>query len=179
MVLGFSARVRALTLLVCLGCSERGAAFPTAPDPQPIESLPERYGLPESPDQPRIELYAERATRRVGGEILLTGPLSGAPAVSKSRSGVASVTKTVAEGLSAAPSAPAHPSAPTPEPTSPPQAGKELIDLEATLVLEASDIESTAARARALTRAVGGEIVTDTFEDNRYQAGYALSLRVP
>jgi hypothetical protein len=46
-------------------------------------------------------------------------------------------------------------------------------------VLEARDTAVAAARARALTRAVGGEIVTDTFEDNRDESGYALSLRVP
>jgi hypothetical protein len=113
----------------------------------------------------------------VGQTILLTGPLSGAPAVSKRSGGLQQMSKGIDRALSA--SAPAAPVAPTPEPAKPPITGRELIDLEAHLVLEARDIAVAAARARALTRAVGGEIVTDTFEDNRYQSGYALSLRVP
>jgi hypothetical protein len=180
MVLGFLARLRALTLFVCLGCADRGAAYPVAPDPQPIASLPARYGTCASDPEGcngGIELYSQRDSRRGGPELLLTGPLAGASAVSKSRGGLQSLSRSIGRRLSA--SAPAQPIAPAPSPAQPPQAGKELIDLEATLVLEARDVESTAARARSLTRAVGGEIVTDTFEDNAHQAGYALSLRVP
>jgi hypothetical protein len=180
MVHGFVARLRALSLVVCLGCADRGAAYPSPPELQPIASLPARYSACASDPQGcngDIQLMSQRESRVSRPELLLTGPLSGAPAVSKRSAGLRMVSKGLDRALSAA--APARPSAPTPEQTTPPRAGKELIDLEATLVLEASDVESTAARARALTRAVGGEIVTDAYEDNRYQAGYALSLRVP
>jgi hypothetical protein len=181
MVLGFLARLRALTLFVCLGCADRGAAYPVAPDPVPIAALPARYGTCAADPNGcngGIELLAEKSTRTPRPEILLTGPLSAAEAVSVRRS---SSLKTLSRGIGRALSAqaPAQPSAPTPEATAPPQAGKELIDLEATVVVETRDIQGSAARARALTRAVGGEIVTDTFENNAVQAGYALSLRVP
>jgi hypothetical protein len=180
MVLGLVARVRALTLVVCFGCADRGAAHPTPPELQPIASLPGRYSTCAT--DPRgcggdIQLMSEKGVSHASPELLLSGPLAGAPSVSKSRGVLASVSKGFGRVLSA--STPAAPSAPTPEPAAAPQAGRELIDLEATLVLEADDIQSTAARARSLTRAVGGEIVTDTYEDTRYQAGYALSLRVP
>jgi hypothetical protein len=180
MVLGFVARTRALSLVVCLGCADRGAAHPSPPDLQPIASLPARYSTCAT--DPRgcgddIQPMSAKGARHDGPELFLDGPLSGAPAVSKSSGGLAKASKDLRRALSA--SAPTQPSAPVPEPAAAPQAGKELIDLEATLVLEVSDVQSTAARARSLARAVGGEIVTDTYEDSRYQAGYALSLRVP
>ncbi len=182
MVLGLVARTRALCFLLCASCAERGAAYPAAPSPEPVASLPARYGtcaIDPNGCNGGIELYGQKDARQVqvSAEMLLSGPLSAAEAVRKPTSGLSSITKSVGRTLSA--SAPTAPSAPSAERAAAPQAGKELIDLEATLVLEARDIRSTATRARALTRAVGGEIVTDTFEDNRYQAGYALSLRVP
>jgi hypothetical protein len=180
MVLGFLARLRALSLLVCLGCADRGATHPTAPAVQPISSLPARYGScaadPGGCNQ-GIHQLSQQESRRHGQTILLTGPLSGAPAVSKRSGALRQLSKGIDRVMSA--TAPAVPGPPMPQPTTPPQAGKELIDLEATLVLETRDVDAAATRARALTRAAGGEIVTDTFEDNRDQSGYALSLRVP
>lgn len=163
MVPAFLARLRALSLFVCLGCADRGAAHPTPPAVVPLASLPSRYDT----------VKESRVSRP---EVLLSGPVSGAPAMSK-RSGFRSVSQGLGRILSA--SAPAQPGVPTPERATGPEAGKELIELEATLVLETSEVDDAARRARSLVRNAGGEIVTDTFEDNRYQSGYALSLRVP
>lgn len=179
-MVGFRLRLRALSLLVCLGCADRGAAHPSAPALSPISSLPARYGsCAANPHgcNGDIQRLSQQESRVDGPEILLTGPLSGASPVGKSSGGFRQMSKGIGRALSA--SAPPRPSAPRAERTTAPQAGKELIDLEATLVLETRDLESAATRARALTRAVGGEIVTDTFEDNPHQSGHALSLRVP
>src|SRR5688572_16473807 len=96
MVLDLVARLRALSLFVCLGCADRGAVYPRAPAVHPISSLPARYGTcavdPEGCND-GIQRLSQQESGGDGQTLLLTGPLAGAPPVSKSSGGLRRMSK--------------------------------------------------------------------------------------
>lgn len=170
-----------LALLLLEGCA-RAASPLYPPSPGEIQALPARYDACVGPaaqcSSSSIQLLSQRDTRRSSGpEILLTGPLAGAPAVSRrSRSPLRLADRIVSQAVSG-PKPP--PSAPSATPT--PGAGerRELIDLEAHLSVEVREAREAARAVRALTASAGGEVVNEAFEDDASSSGSALSIRVP
>src|SRR5690606_23992065 len=116
-----------------------------------------------------------------GPEILVTGPLAGAPAVSQRRDTLLSATSDqVARAESKIFQLPGAPRT-APEPVRQQQArqGFLLRDVEAHLEVEVDDLDQAATRVRAAVDAAGGAVVNEVFEDSRMQHGAALSIRVP
>lgn len=54
-----------------------------------------------------------------------------------------------------------------------------MLDREAHLTVEVTQADEAAARVRAMVEALGGEVVSEVFEDQAMQAGAALTIRVP
>ena len=182
---------------VCLGfgllrlasaCSSTSELSPpSAPNALRV-SVPELYSLDESPpgggiDEickidpaacPVLDVAHERArAKNRGPEILLTGPLAGAPTVGKRRTGVVPALRSLFRGPRTTLAAP-----PTPTPTAQP-ARVELFDIEAWLSLEVASIAQGRARVVQLTRESGGQVVNEVVEDQLHTRGASLSLRIP
>ena len=114
-----------------------------------------------------------------GPEILLTGPLAGASAVSR-RSG--SLTSRVYRGIARAESkvlGQARRGAPEPVRTNGKPDALELREIEVHLMLEVDDISRAVERVHALVATFGGQVIHEVFEDSASQHGAALSIRAP
>jgi hypothetical protein len=168
-----------LFVLSSAGCARARTPL-YAPTPEEIQALPARYNSCIGPPEQcsgSIQLLAEHGpTQRSQPEVLLSGPLSGAPAVRKPRNPWRRAERAVFRALDA-PAPP--PGAPNATPTSGPGERKELLDLEARLALEVSDPRLVAQQVRTLSVAAGGEIVNESFQDDASANGCALSIRVP
>jgi hypothetical protein len=113
-----------------------------------------------------------------GSEILLTGPLAGAPAVRAERESM--LTMVASAVSSPRPSAAAAVSVPAPLPAAKrPEQGTTFFDVVARLEIEVPVVADGVARVLTLARAVGGELVNESIEDKVAVAGASLSLRVP
>jgi hypothetical protein len=168
-------------LLVLLEGCARAVNPPSAPQPEPIAAIPGRYNAcAVAPEQCQSvdSLLTQRTQTESGSEILLTGPLSSAMAVSRrSNNPVLRVQQAVTRGLRSAPSS--APAAPNAAPTRGPGEARELIDLEAHLAVEVSDSRGAARAVNALSVSAGGAVVNEAIEDNSSAVGAALSIRVP
>jgi hypothetical protein len=177
MVSVLRARVAVLAFLCSASCSKSYPLRP--PEPQPIRALPPRYSVcafdPGSCGGMIEKMSRAESSRGGGPSILLTGPLSGAPAVGRP-STLRRLTKGATQLMSLSSPKRGTPSA---APVSAPSRGQELIDLEVHLTIEAPDLEATAAAARRLTAQAGGQVANETFANNESQAGYTQSIRVP
>lgn len=100
------------------------------------------------------------------GEILLTGPLSGAPVVRSSGGGSAGAS-VVARAPAAIPVKPVA------------AARAELFDIEAKIRIEVADIEPGRKKLTALVRAHGGQVMNEAVQYDEAVRGASLSLRVP
>lgn len=117
------------------------------------------------------QMSAAQAKRTAKGpEILLTGPLAAAPAISGSYG---------YEGAEAALSAPSS----TPPATIPVQPGHgeraEQFDIEAKVELEVLELEPARRKLVALAEAFDGQVMNEAVEDGTQRRGAALSLRIP
>ncbi len=153
---------------------------PTALDPGSIcAAQPERCPNVELITSTQgLDLYGRTGTG--GPEILLTGPLRGAPAVGRSRRSVLMaasdmVTKAESKVIQHAQGR----RAPEPVRQSHERQALVLRNVEATLEVEVDDISATVLQLRALIQKVGGQLVNEVFEDSESQNGAALSIRVP
>ncbi len=107
----------------------------------------------------------ESASAEQGPEILLTGPLAGAPAVSGGGGGRA-IAKPVAK--------------PPPQTKTKERANAVVMrDVEARLHVEVDDIERATKKVRAMVESVGGQVVNDVVEDSATNYGAAISVRIP
>ncbi len=148
-----------------------------APAPRPIEALPPRYSV--CAFDPKgcggsIEKLSASSSRGTKGEVLLTGALAGAPTV-----GERSRVKRLVHGARSLLQNQRPPSTPSAIETGQPQRGRELIDQEAHLTIETTDLFGTAAKARRLTESADGQVVNETYDDNESQSGHTQSIRVP
>ncbi|HEX6766559.1 MAG TPA: DUF4349 domain-containing protein, partial [Polyangiaceae bacterium] len=127
----------------------------------------------EQVSQEEAKIYAvQQLSERGGPEIQLTGPLAGAPAVRKLRSG----------GLFSSAPTPAPPTPPSAIPVKPAQASQaqpELYDIEAKTRIEVTDVAKARKDVLALARSVGGQVMNEAVEDNANSQGASLSLRIP
>jgi hypothetical protein len=125
----------------------------------------------EQLSQAEAKVYAVQQSAGAGGpEILLTGPLAGAPAVRKIRSG----------GLFSQAPAPPPPTPPSAIPVKPAEAAQpELYDIEAKTRIEVADVAKARKDVLALARSVGGQVMNEAVEDNANSQGASLSLRIP
>jgi hypothetical protein len=166
----------ALALLTaCQASTARGAE---TPQPARVETLT-RYDVQRLPaelrDTMRMDpLVGSENPSGSGPEILLTGPLAGAPAVSKKRE------RDLVERAQASLSSPRVPRAPGAIPTEQPApTRKEMLDVEAHVTLEVASIPVARQAVRSLARAGDAEVVNEVVEDNESHYGAALSLRIP
>jgi hypothetical protein len=185
-------------------CASRAAlpAAPVAPPPIPVsDAAPytgertSESGLEEickiDPEAcPRLELNHDTA-RTVGyaiaqsesklsavvPQILLSGPLAGAPAVRKSRGyGYAAEEDDEAGGGGGTPAPPP----PDPIPVQAPQAAiAEQLDIEVRVALEVSDVANARRSLVALLEAFRGQIMNEVLENSAGQRGASFSLRIP
>lgn len=135
----------------------------------------------------REETKLERPPTETSGDVMLSGPLAGAPAAraeakSPDFSGeVYAVQQVMGGGASSPPPTP-PPVAPTAIPIAKPNeqtAPREMIDIEARVELEVDSVDKAVGNIRGLVASVGGQIVNEVVEDKPGTAGAALSLRVP
>ena len=150
---------------------------PRAPDVVPVRT-PDVYTGDETPAAPRESSRPLReniyAVQQSGApEILLSGPLSAASAVSSSRGG----TMPALSSLFNRPRAP-QAAAPSPIATQPAKP-RELYDVEAHIEMEVLNIAQGRTRVTELTRTFGGDLVNEVVEDRADTRGASLSLRVP
>ena len=168
--------------LFALGCASHQYRLPkgsaSAPEPVPVANS---QGYKERETEKPNDLAADKNT---GGEIQLTGPLAGAPAVRAARKSVDfseeldAVQQTFGGG-GTAPSQPSPPPAPTPIEVGAKPAAAEMIDIEAHVELEVEKTDRAISAIRGLVTASGGRVVNEVIEDKSTSAGAALSLRVP
>lgn len=147
------------------------AYFPDAP---PSTADPAQVCALDPSACPLLDL-ASTTPPTLGPQILLTGPLAGAPAVGRRRQTWAtqlsqSESKIVSQRAR---------STPEPVSTKAKHPGLELREVEAHLTLEVDDILQAVARVHALAASFGGQVIHEVFEDTSSQHGAALSLRVP
>jgi hypothetical protein len=159
-----------------VACSA-GAQQRTLPAQSPIPDVPPGYDvcLAEPGLCRQGSATAQLSQRESGGktQILLSGPLSGAPVVSRRSEGlVPQVRGAVAPTPVRAPAAPTAIASQA-------ERQRPFVDLEAGLTIETPDTVGAAARARALTERAGGQVLHENFLDTESQAGNTLSIRVP
>src|SRR5688572_5750389 len=182
-------------LLLCLAaCAPRPELAGVArPPPPPLDILPVQAYLPDVPAStadpaavcaadpsacPLLDL-AGTTPATAGPEILLTGPLAGAPAAGfRDQSLGAQISRTMSQAESKIVSRRGR-SAPEPVSTKARQHALELREVEAHVTLEVDDIAQAAAKVQALTTSFGGQVVSEVFEDTSSEHGAALSIRVP
>jgi hypothetical protein len=142
--------------------------------PSSIPDTPPAYDACFSqPQDCKQDSTNQLLTQRESKQLLFTGPLSGAPAVSK-RSG--KLLPQLGSSLTSTPvRAPGAPGAIATPDTS----ARPFVDLEADLKIQTSDPIAAAARARALTANAGGQVLHEKFIDSEWENGNTLSIRVP
>ena len=166
------------------GCGGPTRYPPEAPAPTPVAPIA-RYDLcavektlctglaTRFPSiNPRGTYYAKAESG--SPEIMLTGPLSGAPPIGRRREGL---FEGAYEKL--AQRSPRVSQAPQPIPSPSARAMKAELDIEANFTIEVLDTSAATERVRALTQAAEGVIESEVFENNERQLGVALSIRVP
>jgi hypothetical protein len=162
-------------LALITGCRASAARGAETPQPAQVETLT-RYDVqglpPELRDTMRMDPLVGAENASGGGpEVLLTGPLAGAPAVSKQRQ------RDLVEHVQASLSSPRLPRAIPAE--QPARSRKEMLDIEAHVTLEVTSIPVARQAVRALAATGDAEVVNEVIEDNESHYGAALSLRVP
>lgn len=203
MLVPLRAGARAALLALLSACASRAAppSTPSAPAPIPVADpspyTGERTREPGLEDLCKIDPeacpYVEtdpEARGRVafrlgqsdtklgagGGEILLTGPLAGAPAVRKSPGYGYAAEEDDAGGGGGTPAPPP----PDPIPVKAPQATRgEQLDIEVRVQLEVVDMASARRTLVALLEGSGGQIMNEVLENSSGQRGASFSLRVP
>jgi len=133
----------------------------------------------EAGRQVRDGLFAvpqvDEALSAGGDAIRLTGPLSGAPAVRKTRQYGYSAEDD-AGGGGAAPA----PTPPAPIPVKPARATRaEQLDIEAKVQLEVAHMGAARRQVAVLLDAFGGQTMNEAIEDGAGRRGISLSVRVP
>ena len=172
-----SARQAPATLDIPAAAAYTASEVVDAPDPASICVLePERC--------PTLNLLGSTASPSVhkslshnanyGSEILLTGPLAGAPAVSKQLS----ISDTVLRAESKVVERRRR-SVPEPARRNGSATPLKLREIEAHVTVEVADVPSAVAQTRRFVQAAGGEVVNEVFEDTSSEHGSALSIRVP
>jgi hypothetical protein len=165
-----------------LGCAREAVPAGRAAPPQPVEVAPP--GRYTEREQTKLESGNATAT---GQEVLLSGPLAGAPAAraeakSLDLGGEIYAVQQVMGGGSSSPPPPPPAVAPTAIPIAKPAdqaTPREMIDTEARVELEVESVDRAVGSIRSLVASVGGSIVNEVVEDTPDTAGAALSLRVP
>jgi len=116
-----------------------------------------------------------------GSTILLTGPLAGAPAVSKrSESLSGQLRGAITQAESQIIELPGRPrAAPNPTPRDGRPEAATLREVQVHLDLDVEVLTTAMLHVRKLIEGVGGQLVSEVFEDTPSQHGAALSIRVP
>jgi hypothetical protein len=165
-------------LVFCLSClvaCSAGARQRTVPAASPIPDIPPAYdACVADPGNCKKDTAIHRMSHRESKpHLLLSGPLSAAPVISKPSGALIPQIKGAVSS---------HPVRAVGAPSAVAQAGtreRPFVDLEASLTIEAPDPASTAARARVLTTSVGGQVLHENFVDSEWENGNTLSIRVP
>jgi hypothetical protein len=156
-----------------VACSA-GAQQRSIPTPDNIPDVPPAYDICVSDPQhckqdSTIQLLSQRGSK----QLLLGGPIHAASAVSKRTGGL--VPQLGTSLSSPRVRAPGSPSAIA----TPDSRERPFVDLEASLTIQTPDPVAAAARARALTANVGGQVLHEKFVDSEWENGNTLSIRVP
>ncbi len=173
----------AVASLVLSACSSTRP--PSSPHPQVVEIEPAKpYEQQRTPEDESLETICRKEPSQcptVDLEKAAARPLRAQMyAVSRHQSRLSheiGVLSGAAASL-AGPTTPGPPSAPAPIEASA-AAAAEMVDVVARLEVQVDGVKQADAKARALVRAAGGQLVNEVVENQQTAQGAALSIRVP